>query len=187
MKKLIKVTIWVVSIVGFLIIVLLGAYVIKNSQGVIEPFQVGNSNSPYKILIASQGSEFKAAMVDSLINKLEGDSVFISVVDCTHLKNEDTNDFDACIVIHTMQIHKMPSNAFKFLEAKSDLSNVILVSTSGGGDERFTQLDVDGVSSASFLVNVRPIRNWVVPRVKNILYGKLGMHWDEPTITYRGV
>lgn len=59
MKKWTKILIGVSVTPVLLIVILLVAYILVNRQGVIEPYEVGNPKAEIKILIASQGSEFK--------------------------------------------------------------------------------------------------------------------------------
>lgn len=169
MKRWIKIVLWILGTPIIIVGGLLLAYIITNKQGVIEPFQVGNPQAQYKILVASQGSEFKEKLVERIASEFESDSVYISVVDCTDLDQSHTNGWDAYILIHVMQIHKMPKEAREFLNLLDDLSKVFLVSTSGAGDEHFTELEVDGISSPSRMIAIDPIMKWIQPRIKEIL------------------
>ncbi|MCD4731474.1 MAG: hypothetical protein K8R74_12795 [Bacteroidales bacterium] len=161
MKKWIKILIGIVVTPVLLFLILLVAYILINRQGVIEPFQFGNSNAENKILIASQGSDFKNNLVEKLVNQFKDDNNFLSVIDCTELGDENEKDWDAVIIIHTMQIHKMPKEARKFLAEVKDLSRIMLVSTSGGGDDLVTDFDVDAISSPSRTSVIPQILEWV--------------------------
>jgi hypothetical protein len=169
MKKWLKILIWLITTPVALLLALFFSYIIVNQQGVIQPFHVGNANAKYKILIASQGSSFKEVLVERYVNELKNDSTFISILDCTELDESYVDNFDAFIVIHTMQIHKIPEEADIFLHKLPDLSRVVLVSTSGAGDEHYEKLDIDGISSASRLSAIDPILEWTLPKIKDIL------------------
>ncbi|MFC2152938.1 hypothetical protein ACFLSE_10475 [Bacteroidota bacterium] len=169
MKKWLKIILWIVGIPAALISILLISYIVANKQGVIEPFQVGDPNAKHKILIASQGSEFKQKLVERFVLELDSDSIYLSILDCTQLNESYLKDWDIYIIIHTMQIHKMPEEADAFLSKMSDLSKVALVSTSGAGDEHYTKLDIDGISSASRMVAIDPIMEWIKPKLESNL------------------
>ena len=62
MNKWIKILIGIVATPVLLAGILLLIYVLWNIQGVIEPFQRGNPDAKYQILIASQGSEYKESL-----------------------------------------------------------------------------------------------------------------------------
>ena len=163
MKRWIKITLWIIGTPVVIIAGLLISYIIANKQEIIKPFQVGSPKAKYKILIASQGSEFKEELVNRFVNELKSDSVYIYVLDCTNLKESHLIGWDAYILIHTMQIHKMPKEADLFLSKMPNLNKVALVSTSGAGDENYTKLDVDGISTASRMVYIDPIMEWILP------------------------
>lgn len=169
MKRWIKIILWITGTPVVLIAALLITYIIVNKQEVIEPFHVGNLKAKYKILIASQGSEFKGELVNRFVKELKSDSTYISIIDCTHLKESHLIGWDAYIVIHTMQIHKMPKEADVFLSKLPNLNKVTLVSTSGAGDEHYQKLDVDGISTASRMVAIDPIMEWILPKLKKHL------------------
>lgn len=169
MKKWLKILIAIISVPIILIILFISYYLITNLQGEIEPYQVGNPDAEQKILIASQGSEFKEKLVTGLVSELKSDERYISIVDCTKLEDENLTTWDACVVIHTTQIHGMPIAAETFLEVSSDLSKVVLVSTSGGGDEKVKNFDVDAISSASRLIATPQIVKSVSEKLERIL------------------
>ncbi|MCB2222525.1 MAG: hypothetical protein KQI35_19230 [Bacteroidetes bacterium] len=165
MKKWIKIVLWIVATPIALIGILLLTYIIMNIQGVIEPFEAGSPQANYKILIASQGSEFKESLVGKIIDQFETPETYFSVIDCTALQDIRIEDWSAIIIIHTMQIHKMPAKAKKFLDEADDFSNIMLVCTSGGGDEIVTDYDVDAISSASRLNKLPVIIDWIGNRL----------------------
>lgn len=172
MNKYLKVTLYILLTPVLLFLIALLVYVVINKQGVVDSFQVGNQNAKYKVLIASQGSDFKEKLVNKFIEQIHNDSIFISVLDCTKLNESHNRGWDAYIIIHTMQIHKMPEETENFLRQHPDLSKIILVCTSGAGDERFTGHKIDAISSASRIVAIEPILKWAVPKINNILTHK---------------
>jgi len=168
MKKWIKITIVIIATPIVLFALLLGAYVVFNLQGVIEPFQVGNPDAQHKILIASQGSEFKNTLTNEFVELLKDNTNYISIVDCTSLDKETPADWNAIIIIHTTQIHGMPDEAKRFLSRGSDLSKIVLVTTSGGGDEAVTEFEIDAISTASRLSVTNQITDWAIAKIDRI-------------------
>jgi len=167
MKKWIKILIAIIATPIVLFAVFLLSYVIINQQGVIEPFQVGTDNAENRILIASQGSEFKNNLVDKIIVQLEGNQNYLSIIDVTALGNENDEEWDAILIIHTLQIHEMPEEAITFLSEVEDISKVMLVSTSGAGDDRVEGFDVDAISSASRETVIPIIVKWIIKNLKD--------------------
>ena len=174
MKRWIKILIAVIATPIVIIIIFASAYLIMNLQGVIEPYQVGNPDAECKILITSQGSKFKDKLLEDLVYQLKSDTVYMSILDCTSLDEEKVTDWDVILIIHTTQIHGMPEAAKNYLERVSDLSKVVLVTTSGGGDEAVTEFGVDAISTASRLASIDKVAGWTISKVQNILVA--GIH-----------
>jgi len=175
MKKWVKIVITIIATPIVLFIVFLGSYIVINWQGVIEPYQIGNSDANQKILIASQGSEFKNNLEKELIRLLKNDNTFLSIVDCTTLEDERASEWDAVIIIHTTQIHGMPEEVRGFLSSSDDLSKILLVTTSGGGDEVVTEFEVSAISTASRLSVTSIITKWVKSRLDSIIEKELNL------------
>jgi hypothetical protein len=172
MKKWHKIILWIIGTPITLLGILLLTYIAVNKQGVIEPFQHGSKSAEYKILIVSQGSDFKEALVENFVSELASDSIYLSILDCTELNDNYLSGWDAYIIIHTMQIHKMPKETDTFLKKITDLSKLILVSTSGAGDEHYKGVEVDAISSASRISAIEPILKWTLPKLEKVLRNK---------------
>ena len=169
MKNILKILLTIILSLVTIIIILFTTYIIVNIQGVIEPFQVGNSQAKNKILIASQGSEFKENLLKNLVQELETENNYINIVDCTKLDDENEPDWDAIVIIHSAQVHKMPKEAELFLKRSVDLSKVILVSTSGAGDDKIEGFEVDAISTASRITITHKVINWLIPSIESKL------------------
>ena len=172
MKKFFKIILYITLGLLTVFLILLGTYVVVNQQGIIDPFQVGNPGAENKILIASQGSEFKERLLKDLLEKLESEDKYLYVVDCTALEVENVADWHAVIIIHSAQIHKMPEEAELFLKRATDLSKVMLISTSGAGDDMVEGFDVDAITTASRSENRHSLISWLLPRIENRLQNK---------------
>ena len=107
MKRWIKILMIIIATPIVLFIAIFLTYIFINQQGVIEPFSVGSPTAESKILIASQGSDFKVILVKRLTQKLIDDNNYLLVTDCTLLKDENEEDWDAIIIIHTLQVHEI--------------------------------------------------------------------------------
>ena len=169
MQKIFKILLSIILSVIAMVFILLGTYIFVNIQGVIEPFKVGSPEAENKILIASQGSDFKDNLLEMLVQELKGENKYLYVVDCTKLGNEVFSDWDVIVIIHSAQIHKMPREAELFLKRSIDLSKVILVTTSGAGDEKIEVFEVDAISTASRISKIYKVINWLIPKVESRL------------------
>jgi hypothetical protein len=168
MKKRKKILIALILIPILTAILLVSVYLILNIQGVIQSFERGNAFANNKILIASQGSEFKSKLVNELIRQIYDEDTFIRVIDIRELETQNNEDWNACILVHTMEIHKPPRMVDEFLSRSSDLSNTICVRTSGGGDETKKDHNVDAISSASRSSAITPITELIISKLNKI-------------------
>ena len=169
MDKWIKILVIIISTPVILFVILVCIYIIMNWQKVIDPYFVGNPDAPNKVLIASQGSEFKNRLLEELIQQLKNENIYLSIIDCTSLKEEDISGWNAVVIIHTTKAHKIPQYVKTYLNRFPSLSKVVLVSTSGGGDEVVTEYDIDAISTASRLEDTEKIANLTITKVKDIL------------------
>ena len=169
MNKWIKILLIGISIPVILFIILISVYILMNWQGVIEPYQTGNPNATLKVLIASQGSEFKNNLLENILQKLDNDTIYLSVIDCTSLQKENASEWNAIIIIHTTKAHKIPRYVSRFLGSLPDFSNIVLISTSGGGDEVITEFEIDAISTASRMSETSNIADRAFAKVERIL------------------
>jgi len=112
-------------------------------------FAVGDATAHERVLIASQGSSFKDAMVREIIAHLKGHPVYVRVVDVSALPDVDPGAWTAVIVMHTWEIGKPDSFARTFFERVGAQRKLIVVTTSGSGQEKVPGFDV--ISTASVI------------------------------------
>lgn len=171
MKILKKVLIVLGSLV-LLMVIMFGVYLFVNRQGVAESFEVGSADMSKKILIASQGSEFKDLMVDTLTSRLKGEDVYISVIDISKLKEINQKDWDAQIIIHTTESWKLPDPVKEYLDRIENPEEVILLITSGSGEWEPEACEVDILTSASKIDDIPGFANVITNKVNSLLEEK---------------
>lgn len=147
--KILKIVLLATGCIILVLIILFLIYLWMNKQGVIESSEIGNPEFERKVLIASQGSEFKNALVKGLITKLEQKQIYIKVLDVTVLSEMSEDEWDAVVLIHSVEINKLQPDVKAFLDRAHDLDKVILINTSGPGTWKTDDYDVDIISSAS--------------------------------------
>lgn len=113
--------------------------------------EYNSSVENYKVLVASQGSEFKEFIVESVIQK--HDSIYFKVVDISELKNENIDNWNALVIIHTWEYFKPPEIIKTFFENNTyDASKTIVLTTSGRGS--FKMDKIDAISGASIVDDI---------------------------------
>jgi hypothetical protein len=166
--KILKRALIVLGSLIVLFVIAFGVYLFVNIQDVAEAFEVGSPDSSRKILIASQGSEYKNLMVDTLISRLKGEDVYIRVMDISGLKEVDQKDWDAEIIIHTTEGYRLPEVVKEYLERIEDTYEVMLLVTSGSGKWKPEDCKVDVLTSASKITDIAVKANIIENKIESV-------------------
>jgi hypothetical protein len=176
MKKATKIGLIVVaSVVGLLIIAAVG-YRLIFSQGVVESFEVNSSDLDTKVLIATQGSGFKDALVSGIIEDLKKKPIYIKVVDVTTLSDVKEDDWNVVVLISTCQSATLQPDTATYLDQAKDLDKTILLITSGSGTWKPENSPLDSISSASKKANVDSLIVNILNRLNTTVYSKEFIH-----------
>ncbi len=138
-------------------------YKITYSMEKIRPYEVKKEMAQHKILIATQGSKYKNAIVTGIIDSLNSDPVHIKIMDATDLNEINEKDWDAIIILHTWEMSKPPANVANFLTEYYDPLKFFVISTSGEGSEKIE--GIDAITGASIMEEVpehlKKLKNWL--------------------------
>ena len=167
--KAIKIVLIILGVLVVLVIALFGLYLLINRQGVVEAYDIGDSETSRKLLIASQGSDFKNALVESLTTHLAKESIYMHVIDVTDLENVKEDDWDAFLLIHTTEQWKLQPDVKAFLDRAKYLDKVVVVTTSGSGEWKSEEYDVDVMTSASKSEELPVLTNDIVSKLQEII------------------
>lgn len=160
--KVLRIIVLLLGCLLIAFIVIFSIYLYLHRQGVIETKEIRNENVNFTVLIASQGSKFKNALVDSLKNSMEKMNVNLKITDVTKLKNENPDDWNLIILIHTTEKWQLQPDVKKFLDRNKDLNKVMLITTSGDGKWKTKDYNVDIITSASEFKEIPLIKEKVL-------------------------
>lgn len=115
----------------------------------------GTLSAEKKMLIAGTDSAFKKELVRQLINNLGTTNLAIRVTGLKSLPDIDTEDFNAILLISSIQAGKIDGQAEQFIKAQAPSKKIVLFCTRGSdtaspGWAKF-DLGVDTVTSASIM------------------------------------
>ena len=161
-KVIIAISALVILILGFLT-----WYKIYYSMEVVNSFDVNSPESKHRVLIATQGSEFKEAMAFRIIEHLKKKNVYIKVIDVTALPQINDDKWNAILVLHTWENLKPQADSKVFLDRVQDLSKVIVLSTSGNGGHKIE--GVHAITSASVMTDIPAHTQEIKKRLNSIL------------------
>ncbi len=147
--KVIKISLITIGAVVLLFIIVSGVYLLINIQGEVESFEVNSPEMAQKVLIASQGSDFKNALVESIAVYMAKKPVYIKVLDVTALDDVNEGEWNAVVLIHTTEGRRLQRNVKEYLDRAEDLNKIILLTTSGSGKWKTEDYDIDVITSAS--------------------------------------
>jgi len=167
--KALKIVLIIIAVLVVLVIALFAIFWLINKQGVVEAYDIGESESSRKLLIASQGSNFKNALVESVTTHIAKESIYVSVVDVTDLENVKEDDWDAVLLIHTTEQWKLQPDVKAYLDHAQSLDKVIVVTTSGSGEWKSEEYDVDVMTSASKSEELPMLTNDIVTKLQDML------------------
>ncbi len=142
-------------------------YALLFSMGTTRPLEVAGMPDGADVLIATQGSKFKDAMVSGLLDHLKQRSAHVQVLDVTALPGINEADWDALVVIHTWEAGKPPAAVRTFVKRVQQRDKLIVLTTSGSGDSRLE--GVDAISTASKMADVPAQLSEVTKRVDAVL------------------
>ena len=129
----------------------------------------GDLKADQRVLIATQRSEFKEAVVSRIVEDLEKDLCYVKVIDLKRLEHEPATDYDAIVVVNTCKAWRLTGDASKFVKAFPNKDRVVLLTTAGGEDWKPRSVEVDAITSASKEQKTDPVAEDIVARVRKIL------------------
>ncbi|MEO0293533.1 MAG: hypothetical protein ABIN61_04830 [candidate division WOR-3 bacterium] len=167
--KIMKIVLILFGSIVLLAGVVFGIYLLCNIQDVAKPFELGSQEAETKILIASQGSEYKNLLVDTLTTRLRNKNFYVKVIDISSLKEIHQEEWDFEILIHTTEAWRVPEPVREFLGRVKNPNEVILVITSGVGSWKPEGFNVEMITSASKTFDIPEISNKIMDRINSLL------------------
>lgn len=167
--KAIKIGGIVVGSIIVLIIIAAVALKIMFSQRTAETFEVNSPELKTKVLIATQGSDFKNALVSGIIENLKKQSIYIKLIDVSGLPEVREEIWQALIIINTCEAGKMHSAVRHYFSQTKELDKVILLTTSSSGDWKPEDSSIDSISAASKMTQVDSLVTHILDRLNRIL------------------
>ncbi len=133
----------------------------------LKSFEINSPALEHKIVIATQLSEFKNAVLLETLRQLRLQQVFIKVIDIIELDCINEQDWDAVIIIHTWENWAPPPVVKTWFEKDRKLEKVVVLTTSGNAQYKLQ--GVNAITSASRMSSVASIAAEIVVRTNLIL------------------
>lgn len=135
----------------------------------VETSEIGRSSYTHRVLLATQYSEFKEAVVTRILESFKGDPVYFKVIDVRNLEEESTEPYQAVFIANTCIAWRLDSHVVDFLERTREKEKIILLTTAGGNKWQPKVAGVDAITSASNRMKVEEVAEIIIGRIGLIL------------------
>lgn len=122
-------------------------YSYRYSMETARSFEINDHALHHRILIATQGSDFKDEVVRGVTDELRTQQVYVKVIDISGLTDVQEAEWSAIVILHTWEYQKPPADIRKFIERIGKSDKIVLLITSGSGTGKLD--GIDAVTSAS--------------------------------------
>lgn len=139
------------------------------TQKPAKPFEVNSPNLDKKILIATQGSNFKKSLVSNIIENIKEKSVYIKVIDVGTLPEIQKDRWNAVVIINSIQMGKFAKGVDEFLSKTDDNDNMILLNLGSATNEALEKYSIDTISSASKKDNIDNLSKKILEKINPFL------------------
>lgn len=141
MKKLKKILFTFLTI-GLVFLVFMLWYQQKYSMELAEEYELNSHLENSKLLIATQGSEFKNTITTAIVDYYGKEPLYIEVMDIGSLKHVNPSNYDALLIVHTWEMWKPPSSIQSFMDRTvKDRAKMVVLTTSGEGTYKMDGID----------------------------------------------
>ena len=108
----------------------------------VQEYELNSPGENSRLLLATQGSEFKNTITTAIVNYYKTESVYIKVIDVSALVGVNPNNYDALLVIHTWEKWKPPSAVQSFMDRTIEYRDkMVVLTTSGEGSYKMEGVD----------------------------------------------
>ena len=143
-------------------------YKVTYSMKLHQNSDINSAAFPTKILIATQGSTFKDAVVTNIINFYKKDSVFIKTIDVSQLHTLNLTSYNAIVILHTWEYGKPPRSVKQFIyDNINDKNKMIVYATSGAGTNKIE--GIDAIVGESIIENASDVSDKIIDKIEILL------------------
>ena len=157
-----------ITVLGLLFILFAVWYKYQYSMDTAKSFEVNTSMLDRKLIIATQGSEFKNEITKNIVEFYKPDSIYIKVVDISSLSEIDPQNWNALVIMHTWENWKPPIDVKAFIDRTQAFQNkIVVLTTSGQGS--FKMKGIDAITGESKLENIASYTHLIIERLHPLL------------------
>jgi hypothetical protein len=125
-----------------------------------------------KVLVATQNSKFKQAVVSEIYDELDHNSIYLKIVDVKRLKNQSSGEFSAVVIINKCMAGRPDPRVESFIDREPQKNKIIVLTTGILDSWKPDVPGVDAITSASVLDKSDQIARSIVNRVLMLVNSK---------------
>ncbi len=129
----------------------------------VESGQPAASNQ--KVLVATQNSKFKRAVVSEIYDGLNQNSIYLKIIDVKALKHHTAAEFSAVVIINRCMAGRPDPRVESFIDHEPQKNKIIVLTTGIQESWKPDAPGVDAITSASVLDKSDQIARSIVKRV----------------------
>ncbi len=154
-----------------LLIMLIGICISGCAARPLVTSTIGATDSKNRLLIASQDSEFKDAVVSKVVEDFKKERVLIEIIDLANLSKKRSKEYEAIVILNDYKFFRINRHVREFLKSVNeyDRKKVVLLTTAGSPSLMVKGTDVDAISSASKNANADSVSEMIIRKVNTIL------------------
>lgn len=168
MKSKLKNRVLFLGILAALLVAFAVWYKITYEMEVAQSKAIHSPNLTTKVLVATQGSDFKDAVVTNIFNFYKKDSVYIKAIDVSQLPQVDSSKYNVIVILHTWEYGKPPASVLEFIENNSERKHKMIVyATSGAGNNKIE--GIDAMAGESILENASDVSDAILSKMESMI------------------
>ena len=154
--------------VGLLIILKLSF--LGCAVGTVDTIESGDRAAERsRVLIATQNSDFKQAVIQAIRDTLENNSSYIKVIDVKKLPYESTEDYDAVILLNQCMAGRPDPRVESFIDDAPEKEKLVVLITGRLDSWKPESPRVDAISSASVMTQAPAIGQSIAEKAIEII------------------
>lgn len=116
---------------------------------IVETTEIGAPDAAGRVLIATQVTDFKTAVIERVYAAFSNDPVYFKLIDVRNLEKESASQYDAVVLLNTCLIWSVNSNVKEFVRDNPDNRKIFVVTTAGDDAWEPDITGVDAITAAS--------------------------------------
>ena len=125
-----------------------------------------------KVLVATQETKFKQAVVSKIYDQLNQNSIYSRIVNVSRLKYLSADEYAAIVIINHCLAGRPDPRVESFIDNHSQTNKIIMVTTGIGESWKPDVPGVDAITSASVMDQTDQVAGTIVNRVLALVHSK---------------